>query len=254
MPTPLTVALVVAGWLAFVLLFRWTIARWLASGPSGDPVTGLLWLIVRAYSRLVHRTTFAGLEHIARTNRPGGLVVVANHTGPIDPLLIQAACRFEIRWMMAADMMVPQLDWLWRRQRMIPVARNGRDTAPVREAIRHVRDGGVIGIFPEGGIVLPRQEIRPFHEGVGLVIARTEAPVLLVWVSQTPEETEMFRALVTPSRAHVHFVDLLEFPAGGDPATITHRLRQRLSEVSNWPIRDEPLVPPQANGDPFAVA
>jgi 1-acyl-sn-glycerol-3-phosphate acyltransferase len=254
MSMPLTLALVIAGWLVLVGLFRLTIQRWLASGPSGNAVTGFLWLVIRAYSRLVHRTTYAGLEHIPPSNRPGGLVVVCNHTGPIDPLLVQAACRFEIRWMMAADMMVPELDWLWRRQRMIPVARDGRDTVPAREAIRHVRGGGVIGIFPEGGIVLPREEVRQFHQGVGLIIARTEAPVLLAWVSQTPHETDMFKALATPSRARVQFVDLLEFPARSDPAGITRRLQERLAEASNWPIRDEPLIPPQVNGDPFALA
>ncbi|MHC4589368.1 MAG: lysophospholipid acyltransferase family protein [Planctomycetota bacterium] len=254
MSMPLTLALVIAGWLALVGLFRLTIQRWLASGPSGDATTGFLWLIVRTYGRLVHRTTYTGLEHIPPSNRPGGLVVVCNHTGPIDPLLVQAACRFEIRWMMASDMMVPELDWLWRRQRMIPVARDGRDTVPAREAIRHVRSGGVIGIFPEGGIVLPREEVRQFHQGVGLIIARTEAPVLLVWVSQTPHETSMGRALVTPSRARVQFVDVLEFPGKTDPATITRQLQQRLAEASNWPIKDEPLIPPQVNGDPFALA
>ena len=251
---PLTVALVIAGWLALVGLFRLTILRWLASGPRGDAGTGLLWVIVRVYSRLVHRTTYAGLEHIPQTNRPGGLVVVSNHTGPIDPLLVQAACRFEIRWMMATDMMVPDFDWLWRRQRVIPVARDGRDTVPAREAIRHVRGGGVIGIFPEGGIVLPREEVRQFHQGVGLIIARTRAPVLLVWVSQTSHETGMFKSLVTPSRARVQFVGLLEFPAKSDPATITRQLQQRLAEVSDWPITDEPVIPPPANGDPFAFA
>jgi 1-acyl-sn-glycerol-3-phosphate acyltransferase len=251
---PLTVALALAGWLALVGLFRLTIQRRLAAGPSGDAATGLLWLILRVYSRLVHRTAYAGLDHIPQTNRPGGLVVVSNHTCPIDPLLVQAACRFEIRWMMAADMMVPELDRLWRRHRMIPVARDGRDTVPAREAIRHVRGGGVVGIFPEGGIVLPREEVRQFHQGVGLIIARTKAPVLLVWVSQTPHETDMFKALLTPSRARVQFVDLLEFPDKTDPATITRQLQQRLAEVSNWPIRDEAVIPPRTNGDPFAFA
>ena len=254
MPMPLTVALVIACWLAFVGLFRLTIQRWLASGPSGDAVTGLLWLIVRVYSRLMHRPRYAGLQHIPQTNRPGGLVVVSNHTCPIDPVLVQAACRFEIRWMMAADMMVAELDWFWRRQRLIPVARDGRDTVPAREAIRHVRDGGVVGIFPEGGIVLPREEVRQFHQGVGLIIARTKAPVLLVWVSETPHETNMFKALATPSRARVQFVDLLEFPDKTDPATITRQLQQRLAEASDWPIREEAEIPPRTNGDPFAFA
>jgi 1-acyl-sn-glycerol-3-phosphate acyltransferase len=213
-----------------------------------------MWVCFRAYCRVVHRPTFAGLQHVPETNRPGGLIVVANHTGPVDPLLIQAACRFEIRWMMAEDMMIPQLDWLWRRQRMIPVARDGSDSGPAREAIRHVRAGGVIGIFPEGGIVIPRQEIRPFHNGVGLIIARTGAPVLLVWVSGTPRATGMFEALVSPSRARVEFVDRLELASMRGPAVITRRLRQRVAEASGWPLRDEPLVPPRPDTDPFGAS
>jgi 1-acyl-sn-glycerol-3-phosphate acyltransferase len=251
---PLTVALFLAGWCAVVLLFRLTIARRLARGPGHEPVTGLMWYAIRIYSRLMHRPTYVGLEHVPPTNDPGGLIVVSNHTCPVDPLLIQAACSFEIRWMMASDMMAPQLEWLWRRQRMIPVDRNGRDTMSAREAIRHVQGGGVLGIFPEGGIGLPRGRVRPFHEGVGLIIAKTKAPVLLVWCSDTPEETQMFRALAKPSRARVEFVDRFVPPAGRGAAGITRDLRQRLADASGWPIDDEPLPPVREKADPFAVA
>lgn len=251
---PLTVAIFIAGWFLMVLLFRVTIARWLAGGPGGDPVTGLMWRAIRIYGRLMHHTTYVGLEHVPATNEPGGLIVVSNHTGPIDPLLIQAACRFEIRWMMASDMMTPQLEWLWRRQCMIAVDRNGRDTASAREAIRHVKAGGVVGIFPEGGIGLPKGRIRPFYEGAGLIIARTKAPVLLVWCSGTPEETRMFQALTKPSRARVEFVDRFVPSAGGGAADITRDLRQRLADASGWPIDDEPLPPVPEKPDPFALA
>ncbi len=254
MPTLVTILFAAAAaWLAVVLLLRWAGQRYLARGPRGDAVTGLLWHVFRTYCRLMHRPRTTGLHHVPASNRPGGLVVVSNHTGPIDPLLIQVACRFEIRWMMARNMMIPQLDWLWRRYRIIPVARDGRDSGPAREAIRHVREGGVVGIFPEGGIVRPSGEIRPFHNGVGLIIARSGAPVLLAWVTDTPAETEMWKALCTPSRSRVEFVDLIAFPKECDPASITEALRQRLAEASGWPINDQPLIPPQTTADPFAA-
>ena len=183
------------------------------------------------------------------TNRPGGLVVVCNHTGPIDPLVLQAACRFEIRWMMAEALMMPALGWLWKRKRMIPIARDGRDTGPLREAIRHVKAGGTIGVFPEGAIVQPRCEVRPFHEGVGLIISRTRAPVLLVWVSGTPESPLMSVALKTRSRSRVVFLDRIEFDKSVDTATITRTLRERITKASGWPVNDDPLVPPQRNKD-----
>ena len=229
----------------FLLVACVAFVLWARTGPGGDPFTGFLWIVIRLYTRIMHRRTFVGRRHVPGTNSTGGLVVVSNHTGPIDPLLLQAACRFEIRWMMAEALMFPALDWLWKRQRMIRVARDGRDTGPLREAIRHVKAGGAIGVFPEGAIVQPRCEVRPFHEGVGLIISRSRAPVLLVWVSGTPESPNMSVALKTRSRSKVVFLDHITFDKSVDAATITRTLRERISEASGWPVNDKPLVPPQ---------
>ena len=253
MSTPVIVVAAAIGWLTLAGLGRGLVLPWLSRGPSGDPVNGLLWVVFRWYCQVMHRPTYVGLDQVPDTSHPGGMVVVSNHTGPIDPLLIQTICRFDIRWMMAAEQMTSNLDWLWRLQRMIPVARDGRDTTPAREAIRHVRGGGIIGIFPEGGIVRPTGEIRPFHNGVGLIIAKTKAPVLLIWVSDTPPAAELLPALTSRSHARVHFVDLLKFTEERDAASITRQLRQRIIEVSNWTISDDPVVPQRPNPDPFAA-
>ena len=133
------------------------------------------------------------------------------------------------------------------------MARDGSDMAAAREAIRHVRSGGVVGIFPEGGIVRPTGQIRPFHQGVGLVIAKTEAPVLLTWVRGTPEATGMMAALKSRSRTFVDFIDRLEYTGRRDPRGMTSRLRSRLSEASGWPLCQEPLAPPRPKSDPFAL-
>lgn len=253
MSTTVWLLLAAASWAVIVWMCRFFGARWWSRGPGANPITGLLWVVIRVYCHLRHTPTYRGLQHVPETNSTGGLIVVANHTGPIDPLIIQATCRFEIRWMMAEEMMTAQLDWLWRRQRIIPVARDGSDMAAAREAIRHVRSGGVIGIFPEGGIVRPSGQIRPFHQGVGLVIAKTEAPVLLAWVRGTPEATGMMAALKSHSRSFVDFIDRLEFTGRRDPRAITSRLRSRLSEASGWPMCPDPVSPPRPKPDPFAL-
>ncbi len=254
MPPLLIVIFAVAGWIALALSLRWA-GLWLFSrGPGGDPVTGLLCLAARVYCHLMHRARYEGLKHVPQTNQPGGLIVVSNHASPIDPVLIQSACGFVIRWMMAGDMMIPQLVWLWRHQRMIPVARDGRDLGPAREAIRHVQAGGVLGVFPEGALVRPRDQVRPFHPGVGFMIAKTQAPVLLLWISGTPEATRLGPALTSRSRARVRFIDRLEFGDERDPAAITQTLRHLLAEATGWPLCDEPLVPTQVEVvDPFGA-
>ena len=216
----------------------------LSRGPGNDPVFGVLWRSVGRYCRFWHRVKFEGMDVVPRSEADhGGLIVVANHTGAIDPLLIQCACPFMIRWMMAEDMMSPSLDWLWRAYPAIPVARDGTDSKPLREAIKLVRAGGVVGIFPEGRITAPPREVRPFLPGVGLLISRTKAPVLLVWVSGTPDTNKMAESLGSRSHSRVVFLDLIEFEDKRGAASISEELRQRIADASGWPFNDEVLPP-----------
>jgi 1-acyl-sn-glycerol-3-phosphate acyltransferase len=244
--------LIAGAWLGMALVGRLIVVPFLRRGPGSDAVAGLMWWAVRIFTWCVHRARAHGAEALRSRTDPGPLVVVSNHTGAIDPFLIQAACRFQIRWMMASDMMFTGLDWLWKRQRLIPVARDGTDSGPAREAIRHVVGGGVVGIFPEGRIVTPPRQVWPFQAGVGLVVARTHAPVLLVWVSGTAEANTLRGSILTPSRARVQFVDLMRFEKGARAADIAQALRERIHEVSGWPLNDGPPPRQQPEVTPAA--
>ena len=230
-------------WIALILLIRCVIAPWLARGPLRDPMVGLEWRLARLYCRIVHRAKWIGLDDLRQSFDPGPIIVVSNHTGSVDPLLIQSGCRFHVRWLMASEMMVHSVDWIWRQQRVIPVDRDGRDSGPAREAIRHVHHGGVVGIFPEGRIVDPPRQIRPFFPGVGLIVARTKAPVLLVWISGTPDTRETFASLFRPSRARIEFLEVIDFSGERDAAAITRKIRERLSKDTAWPLNDQPMPP-----------
>jgi DNA polymerase IIIc chi subunit len=74
-------------------------------------------------------------------------------------------------------------------------------------------------------------------------VARTKAPVLLVWISGTPDTRNTIKSLTTPSRTHVKFIEVIDFAGEKDGHLITSRLRQRLAQVSGWPMNDEPVPP-----------
>ena len=106
-----------------------------------------------------------------------------------------------------------------------------------------MRDGGALGIFPEGRITMPPREVRPFLPGVGLIVAKTGAPVLVVVVRETPETTDMMESLLTPSHAHVEYLNLVRFEKGTRPEEITRRLREVVHEATGWPFNDEVASP-----------
>jgi 1-acyl-sn-glycerol-3-phosphate acyltransferase len=208
----------------------------LAKCVMGDGPSAILWLINKVYVHWVHHVKTEGCDIIPKTVHPGKLIVVCKHQSPIDPLLVQSACRFKIRWLMAKEFMVPSLDFVWKYSEVIPIARDGQDATGLRVALRYLKQNGVIGIFPEAGIKQPREAIHPFVEGVGAMISHTGAKVLLVTVDGTPMNDEMGDALFEQSHSTVRFIELIEYPESATKSEITSDLRSRLSQATGWSL------------------
>ena len=233
-------------WITALSFIYLVIVPRLRRGPGQDAFLGLCWWLLRIYGRVIHRVKATGLEHLPTTTHPGPLVVVANHTGSVDPLLISRFCPFMISWMMGDDLMFERMMPLWEKLRLIPVDRSGQSSIAFKSAIRKLRDDGVVGIFPEGRISLPRGEIRPFFDGVGGIIARGKADTLLVWIDGTPETSAIIPSLFGRSHATVHFIEYIPYDGERNPSVITERLRSKLLAASGWTANEEsmPLLLP----------
>lgn len=238
---PLTVVAVavwlVWAWLAHKLLKNPRQNRWDATW------YGLGLGIVRLYARIIHRVRYIGRQHIPASSSDRPLIVVVNHTAGVDPVLVSAALPFEIRWMMARDMMLPALDGWWRWIGVIPVDRpasgaTGSDPGAAREAIRILQSGQVVGVFPEGGIERPVRTLRPFAPGVGLLIRRTNARVLPVLIEDTPQTETAFGSLLAFSHAKVTFLPIVDFAGAKLSAeAMTQRLVDLYQSATGWPVQ-----------------
>ncbi|MFM8641896.1 MAG: lysophospholipid acyltransferase family protein, partial [Phycisphaerales bacterium] len=204
----------------------------------------------RPLARFIHRTRWEGFERMqvpaggfVGVRAPeGGFVVVANHASGLDPPLMQFAVQRRVRFMMAKEQMHPALGWLWRRLQVLPVTYTAADAAMFREAVRHVKGGGVVGVFPEGSIERPPCVLAPFAEGTGTLVALTKAPVVLLWSHGTPSVgNALLDPFVPRGRAVVRWVGTYDFSAEGvrDAKEITGRLRGELARVSGWPVAAE---------------
>ncbi|MEC9374433.1 MAG: lysophospholipid acyltransferase family protein [Planctomycetota bacterium] len=239
---PTLIAAIVLAWLAIAAL-----SSWVAAGATrGDIHTGIIKRAIEVYAFVFHGLRVQGREHIPRAKDAGPLVVVANHTAGIDPLLIQAVCPFEIRWVMAQDMRRSFAEPIWRFARVIFVDRraDSRDASALREAIRHVKSGGVVGVFPEGGIERPPRTLRPFESGVGMLIGRTGAPALLFIIEGTPTTRTAWGSLLAPSRTRLRVLPLMQPDEmgrrGGDVAANLHN---RFQDATGWPASGPAIQP-----------
>lgn len=225
----------VVGWLGLALL-----SRDIKRNPRGDVIGGLAWRAARALSRVVHRVRIEGAENVPAWqfgDAPvGPLIVVSNHTAGVDPVLIQEASGLDIRWMMMRSMMPRILDGLWAWLQIIPVEKDGRDTTALRESLRHLKSGGVLGVFAEGGLERPPGAIMPYQPGVGLLVLKSGASVLPVVVRDTPRCESAYASLLIPSRTVVRFLPVREYAgAGKDAAGIARDLEEQAARELGWP-------------------
>jgi 1-acyl-sn-glycerol-3-phosphate acyltransferase len=149
----------------------------------------LLRFVAWVASRCVYRFKVSGDLHIPTE---GAAVLVCNHVSFVDAVLLMAASPRPIRFLMDHRIFrVPVLGWLFRLAKAIPIAPQ-RDDAQAYEAAfeaaaRVLRDGELLGIFPEGGITRDGS-LQPFKGGVMKLLERAQAdgvPVTVVPMALT---------------------------------------------------------------------
>ena len=214
--------------------------------PGKTPWNNVGYHLVRVYLRLLHR---ARVGHAERLPAAGGVLVVANHTAGLDPLLVTAFAGRPIRWVMAEDMRIDWLGWFWRWQRVIIVRRETQtakaDSLGLRDALAELKAGGVVGIFPEGSLERPPEQVLPFQPGVGLLIKRARCPVVPVLIEGTPQYDPAWASLWHTSRSSATFAEPIDYTApkpdgsSWSAAEIAADLRQRYLDWSGWPKNDD---------------
>ena len=109
------------------------------------------------------RIWVVGSEHL---NRAGGFLLASNHISHFDPPIISSVVRRKIDWMAMAEFFpVPGLGHFLRAVDAFPAARDRADRKTIRCAIERLRNGRIVGVFPEGGI---RDGARSLLEGAPL--------------------------------------------------------------------------------------
>jgi 1-acyl-sn-glycerol-3-phosphate acyltransferase len=135
----------------------------------------LVWMLVHS----VYRLEKSGLERIPDE---GAALIVANHVSFVDALVIAAACRRPVRFVMDYRIFgMPVLNFVFRTGKAIPIASAKEDATMMERAFAEVaaalRAGDLVCIFPEGKLT-DTGDMYPFRPGVKRILEETPVPVV----------------------------------------------------------------------------
>jgi len=138
-----------------------------------------LFYIIAKFIFLIIFKFFFRLKVTGQENIPqdGPFIIVANHSSLLDPVIlgvsikpkiifVAAAYLFEIRW----------LGYLLRKANSIPVQREN-DIKAIKQALKILQQGGVLGIFPEGGIDRQKNNL-PIRAGAAYLATKVGVPII----------------------------------------------------------------------------
>lgn len=138
-------------------------------------------LIVSSIFRLYFRMEFEGLENVPDQ---GAMIVAPNHVSYLDPIWVSIPIDRPLQYMTWDKMTrLPLLGPLMRAYGAFPVnvetATGNR--AALRHSLEHLRAGGGLMIFPEGGRTR-NGRLMPFKPGVIRLALDTEVPIVPVTI------------------------------------------------------------------------
>ena len=126
--------------------------------------------------KLFFRLKVSGQENIPQN---GPFIIVANHSSLLDPIILGISIKPKIIFVAAAYLFeIGWLGYLLRKANSIPVQREN-DIKAIKQSLKILRQGRVLGIFPEGGIDRQKNNL-PVRAGAAYLATKAGAPIVPV--------------------------------------------------------------------------
>ncbi len=160
--------------------------------------------------RLLYKPKAVGLENIPE----GPAILAANHQSFLDDLLLPLVVPGrKVVFMAKADYFDKwYLRWFFKGANVIPVRRESRSAAEaaLQTGVEALRDGSLVGIFPEG-TRSPDGRLYRGKTGVARMALEAQVPIIPVAITGTFEALPYDKKLPKPGRVEIRFGKPLDF-------------------------------------------
>lgn len=162
------------------------------------------------FFKVFNRLRVTGYENVPGT---GGVIVAANHASYLDPLVVGAALKRRATYMAKEGLFKIPAIGEFVRSFSFPVRRDRPQPSTIKEAVRRLKNGELIVMFPEGGRSAGGS-ILDAKRGVAVIAALSRVPVVPALVRGTDASLPVGGRLLRPAKITVTFGKPLEVAKG----------------------------------------
>ena len=160
-------------------------------------------LLVVPVFKIFFRIEVRGAENIPKH---GGFILASNHVSFLDPLALGAASGRNFNFMARDSLFkIPVFGSLIKAVDAFPVKRDSADKAALKEAMRRVKSGGALALFPEGSRQSNGSVLEQPQPGIGFLAAKLAVPVIPAFISGTEKALPRHAKFIRLARVSVSF-------------------------------------------------
>jgi 1-acyl-sn-glycerol-3-phosphate acyltransferase len=132
------------------------------------------------------RTIFffnGGLEVVGKENIPKeGVIIASNHNSYLDPPILGSVTPRRCNFMAKKSLFdVPILGWMVKFA-AFPVDREKPRASTIKEAVKKIRNGQIVVVFPEGQRNDTNELLEP-KPGIAMIAVMSGAPIVPAYIS-----------------------------------------------------------------------
>jgi 1-acyl-sn-glycerol-3-phosphate acyltransferase len=165
-----------------------------------------VYYVVWSFYRCLFATYFRWrVYHPERVPLTGPVVLASNHQSFLDPPLVGSGVKRDINYMARKSLFRYSVtNWALHTVNAVPVDRDGGGAAGLKAILDRLKAGGGIVLFPEG-TRSKDGNLQPARSGIGLVVAKSTAPVVPVRVFGTFDAQWKPSKILRPPRVAIKY-------------------------------------------------
>ena len=195
------------------------------------------WIERRFFDVLFHTLWPLRIKGANNVPKEGAAIIVCNHLSMVDPFIVAYAARRIICFMAKEELFRnPVVGFLIRVTGAFPVDRSRMDASTMRTAMTVLKDGFLLGMFPEG-TRSTGGDMLEFRVGAIRLAARTRTPIIPAAVYNTDRALPPGK-FARPARIRIilgppiEFTELYDRNDKGEPLErAVATLRERIQDL-----------------------
>ena len=125
--------------------------------------------------KIIYKPKVIGKDNIPKD---GSLIFAGNHKHAVDPTLVMSSTSRIVHYMAKEDLFKGLHGMIFKKIGLIKIYRNKSNPLAVIEAENILKEGGTIGVFPEGTRNRTENELLKFKHGTVVIAKKTNTKIL----------------------------------------------------------------------------